>query len=293
MDGLKLSAHQSASPSRTIVDVGGVQIGRDFVIVAGPCAVETEHQTLDAARAVKAAGADILRGGAFKPRTSPYAFQGLEEEGLDILRKAKRLTGLPVVTEVMDTRHVELVAECADLLQVGSRNMQNYTLLKELARARRPVLLKRGMNATLGEWLNCAEYLLSGGNPDVVLCERGIRTTETYTRNTLDLSIVPAIREVSHLPVIVDPSHATGRASLVRPMSMAAAAAGADGVMIEVHPSPPQALCDRDQQLTPDAFARLAPDVRGLVAFMSQEDCADRGHGRGAALRPLVETMPS
>jgi 3-deoxy-7-phosphoheptulonate synthase len=250
------------------VDVGGHAIGRDFVIIAGPCAVESAEQTLEAARRVKDAGAHMLRGGAYKPRTSPFDFQGLEEQGLEILQAVREETGLPVVTEVMDARHIEQVASSADLLQVGSRNMQNYTLLKELGRAEVPVLLKRGMSATLEEWLGAAQYILSGGNERVILCERGIRTFETCTRNTLDLSVVPAAKERSPLPVIVDPSHGTGRTDLVRPMSLAAVAAGADGLLLEVHPQPSKAKCDRQQQLTPDAFADLAQAVGDLVTFL-------------------------
>ena len=236
MKNLKLASQETAR--RTVVNVSGVEIGSDFVVIAGPCSVESEAQILDTARAVKAAGADMLRGGAFKPRTSPYAFQGLGIEGLKILEKAKRETGLPIVTEVVDPRDVSWVAEFADVLQIGTRNMQNFSLLKEVGRAGRPVLLKRGMYSTLEEWLNCAEYILSEGNPDVILCERGIRTFETYTRNTLDLSAVPAIKELSHLPIIIDPTHSTGRISLIASMSMAAVAAGADGMMVEVHPKP-------------------------------------------------------
>ena len=274
MRGIRLAS--GARPAgRTVVRVGGLRIGQDFVLIAGPCSVEDEAQTLLVARLVKAAGAQILRGGAFKPRLSPYDFQGLGEDGLKILKAARDETGLPVVTEVMDARHLDLVQGYADILQIGSRNMQNYSLLKELGRAAKPVLLKRGMNATLEEWLNAAEYVLSGGNANVILCERGIRTFETYTRNTLDLSSVPAVKETSHLPVVVDPSHATGRASLVRPMSLAAVAAGADGIMVEVHPRPAQALSDRDQQITPESFAELADAVRGLVAFMSRTPAPD------------------
>ncbi len=236
-------------------------------MIAGPCAVESEEQTLATARAVAEAGAQMLRGGAYKPRTSPDCFQGLGEQGLAILRRARDETGLPVVTEIMDARHLDLVCDAADVLQVGSRNMQNYTLLKELGRADRPVLLKRGMNATMHEWISAAEYILRGGNPDVILCERGIRTFETYTRNTLDLSAIPAVRELCDLPIIVDPSHGTGRASLVPAMSLAAVAAGADGLMVEVHPDPAQALCDGHQQLTPRAFAELARGVRSMVDF--------------------------
>lgn len=271
MDDLRLTAGPTAAGAKAHIQVGNVCIGRDFTIIGGPCAIETREQALEAAWAVKRAGGHILRGGAFKPRTSPYAFQGLEEQGLEILGMAGAATGLPVVTEVMDARHIEAVAECADIIQVGSRNMHNFTLLKELGHARRPVLLKRGMNATLQEWLGAAEYIMAGGNAQVILCERGIRTFETYTRNTLDLSIVPAVRELSHLPVIVDPSHGTGRASLVEAMSLAAVAAGVDGLMIEVHPNPSEALSDPEQQLTPAAFAHLTGAVNALVAFMRGE----------------------
>jgi 3-deoxy-7-phosphoheptulonate synthase len=261
--------------SRRGVLVGGHEIGRDFVVIAGPCAVESEEQTLTTARLVKAAGAHLLRGGAYKPRTSHRSFQGLGDTALEILRRARAETGLPIVTEVMDARDIEKVSAVADLLQVGSRNMQNFTLLRELGRIDKPVLLKRGMSATLEEWLASADYILSGGNERVILCERGIRTFETATRNTLDLSIVPALREVSALPVIVDPSHATGRASLIRPMSLAAVAAGADGLLIEVHPDPEHAASDAKQQITPDAFADLAREIRALVAHL-------RGSGMGA-----------
>ena len=262
----------SPAVPRRIVVVGGHEIGREFAIIAGPCAVESEEQTLTTARLVKAAGAHLLRGGAFKPRTSPKSFQGLGNPALEILRKARAETGLPVVTEVMDARDIEVVSATADLLQVGSRNMQNFSLLKELGRIDKPVLLKRGMSATLAEWLSAADYILTGGNERVILCERGIRTFETHTRNTLDLSIVPAVKEVSPLPVIVDPSHATGRASLIRPMSLAAVAAGADGLLIEVHPDPANAASDADQQITPEAFADLARDIRALVTHLRGED---------------------
>jgi len=252
----------------TVVNVAGIAIGRRLTVIAGPCSVESEEQIVAAARAVKAAGADMLRGGAFKPRTSPYSFQGLGLEGLRLLELARRETGLPVVTEVLDPRDVSWVAERADVLQVGARNIQNFSLLREVGRSRRPVLLKRGMHSTLEELLGCAEYVLSEGNPDVILCERGIRTFERYTRNTLDLSAVPAIKELTHLPVIVDPTHATGRVSLIGPMSLAAVAAGADGLMIEVHPDPPRALSDADQALDPDAFARLMTRLRPLEEFL-------------------------
>jgi len=211
----------------------------------------------------------MLRGGAFKPRTSPYDFQGLGIQGLKILEKAKQETGLPIVTEVVDPRDVTWVAEFADVLQIGTRNMQNFSLLKEVGRAGRPVLLKRGMHSTLVEWLNCAEYILSEGNPDVILCERGIRTFETYTRNTLDLSAVPAIKELSHLPIIIDPTHSTGRLSLIASMSMAAVAAGADGMIIEVHHKPAEALCDADQALTPDTFSSIMKRLRPLKSFLN------------------------
>jgi len=250
------------------VSVGDLAFGRDFVIIAGPCSVESETQTLETAASVRAAGADVLRGGAFKPRTSPHDFQGLGDAGLAILRTAREKTGLPVVTEVMDARHLEKVCACADILQVGSRNMQNFTLLKELGRVDRPVLLKRGMSATLDEWLGAAEYVLAGGNPRGILCERGIRTFETCTRNTLDLGIVPVAKQRSGLPVVVDPSHATGRADLIHAMSLAAVAAGADGLLVEVHPDPPRALSDRAQQIRPDAFTALVRAVRGLVAHL-------------------------
>jgi 3-deoxy-7-phosphoheptulonate synthase len=267
MKNLKLVARETKK--HTIVNVSGVEIGRDFVVIAGPCSVESEKQLLETARAVKAAGADMLRGGAFKPRTSPYDFQGLGIQGLKILEKAKQETGLPIVTEVVDPRDVSWVAEFADVLQIGTRNMQNFSLLKEVGKSGRPVLLKRGMHSTLEEWLNCAEYILSEGNPDVILCERGIRTFETYTRNTLDLSAVPAIKELSHLPIIIDPTHSTGRLSLIASMSMAGAAAGADGMIVEVHHKPEEALCDADQALTPDLFANMMKRLRPLKSFLN------------------------
>jgi 3-deoxy-7-phosphoheptulonate synthase len=264
MDDLKLSSLKHTGFKRTVVSVGEQKIGAGFTLIAGPCTVESEDQTLTIARAVKKAGANILRGGAFKPRTSPYSFQGLGPEGLEILSQARKETGLPIVTEIMDTRHIAMVSEYADMFQIGSRNMQNFTLLKEVGRTDKPVLLKRGMNATLEEWINCAEYILSEGNPHVVLCERGIRTFETYTRNTLDLSIIPAVKEITHLPVIVDPSHATGRASLVERMGLAAVAAGSDGIMIEVHPDPAEALCDNEQLLTLSEFEGLVPKIQKM-----------------------------
>ena len=266
MKNLKLVARETEKG--TVVNASGVEIGRDFVVIAGPCSVESQTQLLETARAVKAAGADMLRGGAFKPRTSPYAFQGLGLQGLKILEKARQETGLPIVTEVVDPRDVSWVAEFADVLQIGTRNMQNFSLLKEVGKSGRPVLLKRGMYSTLEEWLNCAEYILSEGNPDVILCERGIRTFETYTRNTLDLSAVPAIKELSHLPIIIDPTHSTGRISLIESMSMAATAAGAGGMIVEVHHKPEEALCDANQALTPDIFSNMMKRLRPLKSFL-------------------------
>lgn len=253
----------------TVVQVGESRIGGGyFGLIAGPCSVESEEQMLTVAKAVKAAGATMLRGGAFKPRTSPYAFQGMGVEGLKLLREAGDAAGLPVVTEVLDVRDAETVAQWADVLQVGARNMQNFMMLEELGRMERPVLLKRGLSATIEEVLSSAEYVLKGGNRDVILCERGIRTFETYTRNTLDLSAVAALKALSHLPVIVDPSHATGRRDLIAPMSRAAIAAGADGLIIEVHPDPEHARCDGAQSLDIPAFEQLANSVGPLVTLM-------------------------
>lgn len=266
MKNIKLAALNGNG--RTIVRVGDVKIGQDFVVIAGPCSVESKEQLLETARAVKSAGADMLRGGAFKPRTSPYAFQGLGLKGLKLLEMAKEETGLPIVTEVIDTRDVSWVCEYADVLQIGARNMQNFSLLKEVGKVEKPVLLKRGMHSTIEEWLNCAEYILNEGNPDVILCERGIRTFETYTRNTLDLSAVPAVKELTHLPIIVDPTHATGRISLIPPMSLAAVASGADGLIVEVHRNPAEALSDKEQALTPSQFADMLSKVRALRRFM-------------------------
>jgi 3-deoxy-7-phosphoheptulonate synthase len=250
----------------TVVYVGGVPIGGQAVtMIAGPCTVESREQTLAVARAVKAAGASILRGGAFKPRTSPYAFQGLGEEGLRILAEAREVTGLPVVTEVMDAESLPLILEYADMLQVGARNMQNYALLRAVGRARRPVLLKRGFAATVKDLLLAAEYVLNEGNPDLVLCERGIRTFDDTVRFTLDLGAVPMIKQLSHLPVIVDPSHASGRWDQVQPMARAAVAAGADGLIVEVHDNPAYAVCDGQQSLVPERFAELMAQV-GRVA---------------------------
>jgi len=251
-------ASREFQPQNTIVRVGDINIGGDeLVVIAGPCAVESEEQVLETARAVKAAGADILRGGAFKPSTSPYHFRGLGPEGLEFLSCARAETGLAIITEVMAPQDVELVSRYADILQVGTRNMQNFVLLDEVGRARKPVLLKRGLSATIQEWLLSAEYILAQGNRQLMLCERGIRTFETYTRNTMDISAIPAIKKLSHLPIIADPSHGTGKWELVSPLALAAAAAGADGLMIEVHPNPDKALKDGPQSLNLDNFELL------------------------------------
>jgi 3-deoxy-7-phosphoheptulonate synthase len=255
--------HRESRSQDTVVSVRGVNVGGpEIVVIAGPCAVEDEPQLLSTARAVKACGARMLRGGAFKPRTSPYSFQGLRDEGLALLARARADTGLPVVTEVMDVRRIADVAEHADVLQIGSRNMQNFVLLEEVGRCRVPVLLKRGMSATLDEYLHAAEYVLRGGNDQVILCERGIRTFETATRNTLDLNAVAWARRHTHLPVVVDPSHGTGRRDLVSPLSLAAIAAGGDGLLLEVHPDPHDALCDGDQSLTCEQLTSLVPGLR-------------------------------
>lgn len=255
----------------TIVNVAGVRVGGPaLTIMAGPCSVESEEQLLTTAQAVKAAGAKLLRGGAFKPRTSPYAFQGLGENGLKLLAKARERTGLGIVTEVMESAEVDLVAEYADLLQVGARNMQNTKLLRALSKIRKPILLKRNFAATLNEFLMSAEYLLAGGNEEVVLCERGIRTFVEYSRNTLDLNIVPVIKLLSHLPIIVDPSHGTGRHDIIIPMSRAAVAAGADGLLVEVHPRPAEAFSDGDQSLTPPKFVELMREVGAVAAAIGR-----------------------
>ena len=256
----------------TVVDVAGVKIGgKRIAVMAGPCSVESEDQLMATARAVKASGAALLRGGAYKPRTSPYAFQGLGEDGLKLLAKARDETGLGIVTEVMESAEVELVAQYADVLQVGARNMQNSKLLRKLSLIRKPILLKRNFSATLNEFLMSAEYILAGGNDQVILCERGIRTFVEYTRNTLDLNVIPAVKQLSHLPIIVDPSHGTGRHDLILPMSRAAIAAGADGLIIEVHPEPAEALSDGDQSLTPAAFDRLMKEAAKIARAMGRE----------------------
>jgi len=248
-------------PENTVILVGNVRIGEDFVVIAGPCAVESEAQLMEAAEGVKKAGARLLRGGAFKPRTGPYSFQGLGLEGLKLLAKARDLTGLPVVTELLSESDLEMVAEYADVIQIGARNMQNFELLKAVGKTQKPILLKRGMSARLEEFLLAAEYILNEGNPNVILCERGIRTFETATRNTLDLNIVPLIKELSHLPILVDPSHGTGIYSLVAPLSKAAKAVGADGLMIEVHPHPEEALSDGNQSLNLENFTQLMNEL--------------------------------
>ena len=265
-------ASREGHPEPTVVRVAGVAIGGpEVVLIAGPCSVESREQLLQTARAVKAAGARILRGGAYKPRTSPYGFHGLGEEGLDLLAEVRAEVGLPVVTEVMSPHAVERVARVADCLQIGARNMQNYDLLREVGGTKMPVLLKRGLAATIQEWLMAAEYLLAGGNQDVILCERGIRTFETATRFTLDLNAVPVVKEMSHLPVIVDPSHGTGRSALVPALARAGVAAGADGLIVEVHPDPAEALSDGPQTLNFPAFARMAADVRRVAAAIDRE----------------------
>ena len=270
MKGLKLGARSVKDWKPTVVTVGNVRVGIDFALIAGPCSVENEKQTIITAQKVKEAGANMLRGGAFKPRSSPYSFQGLGLEGLKILEKAKKETGLPIVSEVIDPRDVSWVSEYVDILQIGARNMQNFSLLREVGRVEKPVLLKRGMHSTLSEWLNCAEYILAEGNPNVILCERGIRTFETYTRNTLDLSMIPAVKEETHLPVIVDPSHGTGKLELIESMCLAAVAAGADGLIVEVHYNPAEALSDKDQSMDPPMFARAAKKIKELRAFMGE-----------------------
>ena len=265
-------ASREFHPQSSVIDVAGVKIGDGTpVVMAGPCAVESKEQLFEAADIVKAAGAQFLRGGAYKPRTSPYSFQGLEDDGLKYLAEARERTGLRVVTEVTTVEAVEGVAKYADMLQVGARNMQNFGLLKEVGKCGKPVLLKRGLAATIDEWLNAAEYIMNEGNPNVVLCERGIRTYETYTRNTLDLSAVAAVKHLSHLPIIVDPSHGTGRWQMVQPMSRAAIAAGADGLIIEVHPHPENALSDGDQSLTPQNFEATLAEVRQITPIMGKQ----------------------
>ena len=255
-------ANKLFHPEPTIVDVNGTKVGGGHLgIMAGPCSVESEEQVVAIAKAVKASGANFLRGGAFKPRTSPYSFQGLELEGLELLKIAKQETGLPIVTELMSTAYLDKFVEDVDVIQIGARNMQNFDLLKEVGKTQTPILLKRGMSSTIEEWLMSAEYIMAGGNENVILCERGIRTFETATRNTLDLSAVPVIKEKSHLPIIIDPSHATGKRDLVEPLAKAAIAVGADGLMIEVHNNPAKALCDGKQSITPETFDEIMKKI--------------------------------
>src|SRR4051794_28480667 len=268
----KLASAQYRRGERTVVEVDGRKLGGQyFATIAGPCTVESREVMLDSARVVRDAGAQMLRGGAYKPRTSPYSFQGLGDAGLPLLAEAKEETGLPIVTELMDVRDLEPILEVADVIQVGARNMHNYTLLTELGRAGRPVLLKRGLSSTLEELLMSAEYILKEGNPNVILCERGIRTFETSYRFTLDLMAVPVLRELSHLPVVIDPSHAAGRRDWVLPLSLAAAAAGADGIIVEIHPEPEKAICDGPQALRADDFADYLREVESAAALARKE----------------------
>lgn len=257
-------------PANTVIECGNVKIGDgNVVVIGGPCSVENEEQIIDTCTKVKAAGANMLRGGAFKPRTSPYSFQGMGGEGIRLLLEAKKATGLPIVTELMSLAHIDLF-EDVDIIQVGARNMQNFEMLKELGKSKKPILLKRGLANTIEELLMSAEYIFAGGNPNIILCERGIRTFETMTRNTLDISAIPVLKEKSHLPVIIDPSHATGRYDLVEPMAMAAVAAGADGLIIEVHNNPPMALCDGAQSLTPEHFQRCMNNCNKIARALDK-----------------------
>ena len=266
-------ANRKYHPEDTVVELGGGAAvgGEKLAVIAGPCSVESEEQIVSVARAVKAAGAAALRGGAFKPRTSPYAFQGMGNDGIRLLQEARAATGLPIVTEIMSTDNVEMFEMCVDVIQVGARNMQNFDLLKQLGKTTKPILLKRGLSSTIEEWLMSAEYIMAGGNERVILCERGIRTFETFTRNTLDLSAVLAVKQLSHLPVVVDPSHACGKAWMVERMSLAAVAAGADGLLIEVHNDPANALCDGAQSITPAQFGGLMEKLRALAPCVGRE----------------------
>lgn len=265
-------ANRMFHPEDSIVDVCGVKVGgKQITVMAGPCSVETREQIIGVAEDVKQMGAAILRGGAFKPRTSPYSFQGLQETGLDLLKEAKAVTGLPIITEIMSADKIERFVEDVDVIQVGARNMQNFELLKELGKTDKPILLKRGLSATIEEWLMSAEYIMAGGNDNVILCERGIRTFETYTRNTLDLSAIPAVKKLSHLPVVVDPSHAAGMWWMVEPLAKAAVAVGADGLIIEVHNDPEHALCDGAQSLKPERFGRLMQDLKIIAGAVGRE----------------------
>ena len=265
-------ANRNFHPEDSIIDVQGVKIGgKKIVVMAGPCSVESEAQITAIAKSVQASGASILRGGAFKPRTSPYAFQGMQEEGLDLLKIARKKTGLPIVSEIMSADKIERFVADVDIIQVGARNMQNFELLKELGKTDKPILLKRGLSATIEEWLMSAEYIMAGGNQNVILCERGIRTFERYTRNTLDLSAVPAIKKLSHLPIVVDPSHAAGMWWMVESLSKAAVAVGADGLMIEVHNDPANAKCDGQQSIKPERFDNLMQDLKAIAQIVGRE----------------------
>ena len=265
-------ANKTFHPEDTIVDVSGVKIGGGHMaVIAGPCSIESEEQMIEIAKSIKASGANLLRGGAFKPRTSPYSFQGMGEKGIDILCKAKEVTGLPIVSELISADYLDLFDEKVDLIQIGARNMQNFELLKKLGRTKRPILLKRGFNATYEEWMMSAEYILASGNENVILCERGVRTFETYTRNTLDLQAIPVVKRMSHLPIIVDPSHAGGKWWLVESMAKASVAAGADGLMIEVHDNPECALCDGGQSLKPNKFDTLMKEIKVLMNVLGKE----------------------
>ncbi|MCH5287885.1 MAG: 3-deoxy-7-phosphoheptulonate synthase [Christensenellaceae bacterium] len=265
-------ANRMFHPGASVVNVGGVDVGgKELVVMAGPCSVESREQIIGVAQSVQASGASVLRGGAFKPRTSPYAFQGLKYEGLDLLCAAKEATGLPIVSEIMSPYDLDLFVEKVDCIQVGARNMQNFDLLRQLGKVDKPILLKRGLSATIEEWLMSAEYIMAGGNERVILCERGIRTFETYTRNTIDLGAIPAVKKLSHLPVIVDPSHATGKWWMVEPLARAAVAVGADGLMIEVHNDPAHALCDGAQSVKPDLFDDIMRDIRQIAAAVGRE----------------------
>jgi 3-deoxy-7-phosphoheptulonate synthase len=277
-------ASRSFKPDDTVVTLGDVRVGGDEVVVmAGPCSAETDEQTMATAAAVKRAGAKILRGGAFKPRSSPYSFQGLGEAGLQMLRRAGDAHDLPIVSEVMDVSQIELVGRYADMYQVGARNMQNFTLLRELGHVKKPVLLKRGISATIEEWLLSAEYILAGGNPDVILCERGIRTFETATRNTFDVSAIPVVKKLSHLPIVADPSHGAGRRDMVASMARAAVAAGADGLIIEVHNDPDHALSDGAQSMFPGQFDRLMAELRIIAPAIGRSICLESAPRRGWA----------
>lgn len=262
-------ANKKFHPVDSVIEIGDVKIGGgNFAVIAGPCSVETKEQMEETAAAVKAAGAKLMRGGAYKPRTSPYAFQGLEKKGLELLQAARAHTGLPIVSEIVSPKHIEMFEMCVDVIQIGARNMQNFDLLKAVGRQEKPVMIKRGMSATYEEWLMSAEYVMAGGNENVILCERGVRTFETYTRNTLDLAAIPVLRKLTHLPIIVDPSHATGKSWLVDPLAMGAVATGCDGLLIEVHNDPAHALCDGPQSLKPEQFDALAKKLLRLKEFV-------------------------